>query len=87
MLKLIKSGSRAALSLVVLLLLTTIAAAGNTYGLAAKWGAAGTSNGKLSYPCGIAVDVSGNVFVADLCNNRIQKFDAHGKFVCLLKCT
>jgi tripartite motif-containing protein 71 len=32
-------------------------------------------------PTGIAVDGSGNVFVADSLNNRIQKFDANGNFI------
>jgi tripartite motif-containing protein 71 len=32
-------------------------------------------------PAGLAVDASGNVFVVDEGNNRIQKFDANGKFI------
>ena len=32
-------------------------------------------------PYGVAVDSSGNLYVADTFNNRIQKFDAHGKFI------
>jgi uncharacterized membrane protein/sugar lactone lactonase YvrE len=32
-------------------------------------------------PAGIAVDASGNVYVADTWNHRIQKFDSAGKFV------
>lgn len=43
-----------------------------------KWGGNGTGDGQFHYPCGIAVDYQdgqkGNVFVADLGNNRIQKF-------------
>ncbi|HET9807735.1 MAG TPA: Ig-like domain-containing protein [Nitrososphaeraceae archaeon] len=38
------------------------------------WGSLGTANGQFSYPYGIAVDSSGNVFVADGNNERIQKF-------------
>ena len=30
---------------------------------------------------GIAVDSSGNVYVADTWNNRIQKFDSDGNFI------
>jgi DNA-binding beta-propeller fold protein YncE len=30
---------------------------------------------------GIAIDSSGNVFVAEEGNNRIQKFDGDGKFI------
>jgi len=32
-------------------------------------------------PCHIAVDTSGNVYVADLYNKRIQKFDSNGNFI------
>ncbi len=32
----------------------------------------------LSNPTGVAVDSSGNVYVADLSNNRIQKFNSAG---------
>jgi sugar lactone lactonase YvrE len=35
----------------------------------------------FNQPWGIAVDKSGNVYVADTWNHRIQKFDANGKFI------
>ncbi|MCX7839481.1 MAG: SMP-30/gluconolactonase/LRE family protein [Anaerolineae bacterium] len=35
----------------------------------------------FNQPWGIAVDKSGNVYVADTWNHRIQKFDANGKFL------
>ena len=35
----------------------------------------------LRNPIGVAVDVSGNVYVADTGNHRIQKFDSEGNFL------
>ena len=39
-----------------------------------KWGSFGTGNGQVSNPFGVAVDGSGNVFVAEDGNSRVQKF-------------
>jgi len=46
-----------------------------------SWGSDVTSNGNLKMPQGIAVDSSGNIFVADTRNHRIQKFTSTGTFV------
>ena len=47
-----------------------------------KWGVpSGTGNGELNQPFGVATDGSGNVYVADTFNHRIQKFDASGTFL------
>ncbi|MEO5616742.1 MAG: SdrD B-like domain-containing protein, partial [Candidatus Eisenbacteria bacterium] len=46
-----------------------------------QWGTAGTGNGQFSDPAGVAVDASGNVYVADTGNNRIQKFSSAGVYV------
>ena len=35
-------------------------------------------NASLSYPSSVAVDVSGNIFIADNSNNRIRKVDTNG---------
>jgi tripartite motif-containing protein 71 len=35
----------------------------------------------FSYPSGVAVDSSGNVYVADSGNHRIQKFNSSGSFI------
>jgi len=55
----------------------------DTYGyvLVTKWGSQGSGNGEFGTPEGIAVDSSGNVYVADTYNNRIQKFDPDGGFI------
>jgi DNA-binding beta-propeller fold protein YncE len=44
-------------------------------------GIQGSGNGQFNGPAGVAVDGSGHVFVAELSNNRIQKFDSSGKFL------
>ena len=44
-------------------------------------GTAGTLGGEMDRPQGVATDSSGNVYVADLGNNRIQKFDSSGNWL------
>jgi sugar lactone lactonase YvrE len=52
-----------------------------------EWGGYGTINseeeidGLFDQPWGIAVDAEGFVYVADVWNHRIQKFDSEGKFI------
>ncbi len=46
-----------------------------------KWGSKGTGNGQFNNPYKLALDISGNVYVVDSNNNRIQKFSANGNFV------
>ncbi len=41
----------------------------------------GTGNGQFSSPAGIAVDSSGNIYVSDTGNNRIQIFNSSGTYV------
>lgn len=46
-----------------------------------KWGSSGSANGQLSLPEGVAVDSSGNVYVVDKGNHRIQRFNSQGGFL------
>ena len=46
-----------------------------------QWGSYGTSTARFNYPFGVAVDSSGNVYVADNNNHRIQKFTSTGTYL------
>jgi tripartite motif-containing protein 71 len=46
-----------------------------------KWGSEGTGDGQFTRLEDIAIDSSGNVYVAELGNARISKFTADGKFI------
>ena len=41
----------------------------------------GNGNGQFNGPRRLAVDASGNVFVPDTINNRVQKFDNYGNYL------
>jgi hypothetical protein len=45
------------------------------------WGTSGSGNGEFNFVWGVATDSSGNVYVADAGNDRIQKFDADGNYL------
>ena len=45
------------------------------------WGSSGSGNGQFNSPTGVATDGSGNVYVVDTGNNRVQKSDANGTFL------
>ncbi|MDI6781793.1 MAG: carboxypeptidase regulatory-like domain-containing protein [bacterium] len=77
-------------ALIVIVGLTTCGYADNTgtgtatagiYIMQTKWGGSGSGDGQFNYPHGVAVDGSGNVFVVDYYNYRIQKFTADGTFI------
>ena len=46
-----------------------------------KYGAPGSGNGQFSDPRGIAISPSGNVWVTDLGNKRVQEFNEKGEFI------
>ncbi len=55
--------------------ITTVAGNGD-YGYFGDGGPA--TNASLNYPEGVAVDATGNLFIADVGNQRIRKVDTHG---------
>ncbi len=46
-----------------------------------EWGVPGKGPGQFDLPHGIAVDRSGQVYVADRENNRLQIFDSNGRYL------
>jgi hypothetical protein len=46
-----------------------------------KWGGYGSGNGQISSPYGLAVSSSGEVFVSDYSNHRIQVFSVDRQFL------
>ena len=49
--------------------------------LLAVWGTSGDQPGRFIHPTGLALDPSGNLYVADLVNHRIQVLSSSGDFV------
>ena len=45
------------------------------------FGKSGRKDGEFQLPCGITMDASKNVYIADAGNNRIQELDPQGKFL------
>lgn len=72
------------ISICVLLLILSgvqIAAADEGYSYSNRWGSYGQGDGYFKSLEGIAVDTTGNVYVVDAGNNRIQKFSSTGSFI------
>ena len=59
----------------------TSVSAAESYSLIRQWGSSGTGNGQLQFPYSLALDSSNNVYVNDLNNQRVQKFDTNGNFI------
>ena len=49
-----------------------------------KWGQPGSRLGQLANPFGIALDASQDLYVAEINNNRVQKFDKDGGAIGIL---
>ena len=75
---------RAMLSLVLMLLVTALAAPATAEDppvYSFKFGSNGNGDGEFQNPRGMAFDLSGNIYVVDLQLNRVQKFTAAGVFI------
>jgi sugar lactone lactonase YvrE len=46
-----------------------------------SFGTQGTGNGQFNNPTGVALDSSGNVWVTDTANNRVEEFSSTGTFM------
>jgi streptogramin lyase len=46
-----------------------------------EWGSNGTGDGEFNIPRQMVFDASGNIYVVDSFNHRIQKFDSSGTFI------
>jgi len=66
--------------LLILVIIPGVQAA-ETYGYVTQWGSHGSEEGQFISPSDIAVDTSGNVYVLDTGNFRIQKFDSEGQYL------
>ncbi len=51
------------------------------YEFFSKWGSEGSGDGQFRSPIGIAIDSSGNIYISDQGNHRIQKFTPDGTFL------
>lgn len=52
-----------------------------TYKFVRQWGTSGSAAGQLSWPSGLALDRHGHIYVTELNNDRVQRFNLDGTFV------
>ncbi|HEY5038661.1 MAG TPA: hypothetical protein VIJ93_06265, partial [bacterium] len=52
-----------------------------SYSYVRQWGTIGAANGQFLSPGGVALDLSGNIYVVDGGNNRVQKFTTLGGYL------
>lgn len=65
----------------VFLIAAPAAALDNPPPFVRTWGSPGTGAGQFQGPEGIAADTSGNLYVADAGNDRVEKFAADGTYI------
>jgi tripartite motif-containing protein 71 len=70
-----------ALILILCVSISGIVLAQQNYSLAKMWGSKGSGEGQIDQSHGVGIDSSGNVYVVDTGNFRVQKFDSNGKFI------
>ncbi|MDA8154971.1 MAG: SMP-30/gluconolactonase/LRE family protein [Actinomycetota bacterium] len=58
-----------------------IAGSANSYQYLTQWGSYGTGNGQFNQPEAVAVSLSGEIYVADGTNHRIEVFDSNGNYL------
>ena len=63
------------------LLIPAAVSAEGEFGYLDKWGEFGTGNGQFNWPYDVAIDSTGDIYVADTANYRIQKLDSEGSFI------
>jgi DNA-binding beta-propeller fold protein YncE len=78
-----RSAIRAVPAAVALIVVMLVAAprAGAVLFYDSQWGGLGTGNGQFDGPEGVGIAPSGDVYVADTANDRIQHFDSLGNFI------
>src|ERR1019366_1716916 len=59
---------------------TAVPSAPTAYVYFSQWGTAGSGNGQFNGVWGMAADASGNLYVDDGLNDRIQKFTTAGVY-------